>query len=85
MRCKCRSGSIRQTPKWERVGDLGDVYTIAGLTIGGETDGVKKIIPLANSGAMIVIAEAPGEKPRLPGESQVAPFTLKELKEVAPH
>ena len=53
-----------------------------GLTIGEETDGVKRSMPLANSGARIVIVEVHGEKPRLSGESQVAPFTLMELREV---
>ena len=81
IRCKCRLGNIRQNPRWVHVGNLCDVYYRMGPTIGEENEGVKRSMPLANSCARIASAEVPGEKVRLSGESQVAPFTLKKLRE----
>ena len=39
---------------------------------------------MANSGARIAIVESHGGKPRLSGESQVAPFTLNDVRSAAP-
>ena len=80
-RCKCRLWKIRQTPMWAHVGNISDVYFRMCLSVGGAMEGVERRISLANSGAMIVIVETPGERDRLSGESQIAPLTLKETRE----
>ena len=70
------------SPIWAHVGNLNDVYLRTGLSAVKENEGAKRSIRIANSGAVIFIAESPGEQPRLSYESQVAPLTLMSVGNV---
>ena len=79
--CKDRFDCVGQAPSWITLETVSDIYKKMDLKLTEPSEGVRRNFTVENSSARVSLMQVPGQMARYRAESQLAPITLRNIRE----